>query len=131
MEGEFYYFNCQTDIDCILTGNQSDWFREGRYGDITPAFKLIQKLTPIDIRISGPQVKGHHLWTAGILGWNQLMISNEFYDLCRKAKFKAWEYWRECEEIDRPWIAEENMGPLMDVWKNHVASGRTSHVPWI
>jgi hypothetical protein len=132
MEGEFYYFNCQTDIDCIITDNQPEWFwGPNRYdGTMGPAFGLIQKLTPIDIRLAKPQIQGHHLWTGGILGWNQLLISDEFYRICQKAKFRGWLYWRECEEIDRPWIAEEHMGPLLDIWKDYVASGRTKHQRW-
>lgn len=132
MEGDFYYFNCQTDIDCILTQNRTEWFRQVRTtGEYRSEFGLIQKLTPIDIQISKPQVSGHHLWTAGVLGWNNLLISDEFYQICKKAKFRAWEYWRYCEEVDVEWRAEDNMGPLLPIWRDYVASGRTMHIPWI
>lgn len=132
MEGEFYYFNCQVDIDCVLTDNKEEWFRSGRVdGRITPSFSLIQKLTPLDIRLSKPQIAGHHLWTGGVHGHNQLFISDEFYEICRKARFKAWEYWRHCEEVDREWVAEEHMGPLLDLWRECEAKGDHSPIRWI
>lgn len=123
MPGEFYFFNCNVDVDCILTDNDPEWFQD--YGDrILPALGSIQKLTPLEITLSRPQVEGRHLWTGGPLGWNQLFVSHDFCVALRKGRFKAVEIWRHCKEVNRPWIAKEHMGPLLDRWRAYVASGR-------
>jgi len=85
---------------------------------------FIQKLTPLELSLSKPQIEGRHLWTGGPLGWNQLFVSDEFCEALRKGRFSALEIWRECHEVDRSWIAEEQMGPLLDKWREYVANGR-------
>ena len=130
MEGEYYFFNCNVDVDCVLTDNKPEWFEDA--GDRTvPSLSLIQKLTPIEISLSMPQIAGRHMWTGGPLGWNQLFVSNEFCRAFRKAKFKTVDIRRECHEIDRPWVAEEHMGPLLPNWQNYVANNRNVEVGYI
>lgn len=124
MEGEYFFFNCNVDIDCVITDNQNDWFYTNRRGEVSSGFSLIQDLTPLEISLSKPQIEGRHLWTGGPLGWNQLFVSDEFCAALRKGKFRAIEVWRECREVDRPWIAEEHMGPLLDRWRAYVAANR-------
>jgi hypothetical protein len=131
MEGEYYFFNCNVDIDCVLTDNKPEWFRKARTGHIHPSLSLIQKLTPLEIELSKQQIEGRHLWTGGPLGWNQLFISNEFCAALKKERIRSIEFWRECHEIDRPWIAEEHMGPLLDGWRNYVAHGRNVEMGYL
>jgi hypothetical protein len=131
IEGEYYFFNCQVDVDCVLTDNKREWFHTSRYGEISSALSLIQKLTPLEISLSKPQIEGRHLWTGGPLGWNQLFVSNEFCSAFRKGKFREVEIRRECHEVDRPWVAEEQMGPLLEKWRDYVAAGRSGTMGWI
>jgi hypothetical protein len=130
MPGEFFYFNCNVDIDCVLTDNKEEWFEE-LGGTLMPTLQFIQKLTPLEISLSKPQIEGRHLWTGGILGWNQLFISDEFCVALRKNRIREIEIRRECQEVERPWVPEEHMGPLLDKWRDYVASGRNLNTGWI
>lgn len=129
MPGEFYFFNCNVDVDCLLTDNKSYWF--GEYGKrIFPMMPSIQKRTSFEISLSKPQIEGRHLWTGGVLGWNQLFVSDAFCEALRKGRFRAIEIWRECHEVDRPWVADEHMGPLLDEWEAYVSAGRNLELGW-
>jgi hypothetical protein len=130
MVGEFYFFNCNVDIDCVLTDNEGSWFANGR-DRIISAINSIHRLTPIQLSLSKPQIEGHHLWTGGPIGWNQLFVSNEFADALKKHRIRGTQRWRECYEVDRPWIAEEHMGPLLDKWRAYVAADRNCEVGYI
>lgn len=131
MPGEFYFFNCNVDVDCVLTDNKTEWFRTSRYGDVSPKMGSIQRLTPLEISLSKPQIDGRHLWTGGPLGWNQLFVSDAFCKALRKGRFQSVEIRRECHEVDRPWVAEEHMGPLLDRWKEYEAANRDCEVGYI
>lgn len=130
MAGEFYFFNCNVDVDCVLTDNKPEWFKDYGNGRILPTLPQIQKLGPLEITLSKTQIAGRHLWTGGPLGWDQLFISDEFRAALLKHKIRSMEVWRECREIDRPWIAEEHMGPLLDKWWNYDAHGRDIEFGW-
>lgn len=130
MDGEFYFFTCNVDVDCVLSDNKPEWFLDG--GDrIVSVISTIQKLTPLEISLSKPQIEGRHLWTGGPLGWNQLFVSDAFCAALKKARIRGYECWRECHEVDRPWIAEEHMGPLLDKWQNYIAHDRNCEVGYI
>jgi len=128
MEGEFYFFNCNVDIDCVLTDNKPEWFTDFGNGKVVSEMPLIQLLTPLEISLSKPQIQGRHLWTGGPLGWNQLFVSDPFCTALRKGRYKALEIWRECHEVDREWVAEEHMGPLLAKWQAYVASDRDCEI---
>jgi hypothetical protein len=131
MEGEYYFFNCNVDIDCVLTDNADEWFRTYDNGRITPALPLIQKLTPLEISLSKPQIEGRHLWTGGPLGWNQLFVSDAFCKALKKGKLREFDIWRECHEVNRSWIAEEQMGPLLSKWKDYVEADRNCEAGYL
>jgi hypothetical protein len=131
MQGEYYFFNANVSIDCILTDNEDSWFRKTRFGDVRPTLVHIQHSSPIDIRLSVPAVRGRHLWTGGIVGWNQLFVSNVFAKVLQDGKFRAIEFRKECVEVERPWVVDENIGPLRDKWEAFEGSGHQLHVGWI
>ncbi len=131
MDGEFYFFNCNVDVDCVITDNKKEWFYINRRGEVSPMLGLIRELTPLEISLSKPQVEGRHLWTGGPLGWNQLFVSDEFCAALRKGRFKALEIWRECHEVNREWVAEEQMGPLLGKWREYVAADRNCAMGYI
>lgn len=130
MPGEFYFFNCNVDIDCVITDNKPEWF--SLMGDrVLPALPRIQKLTPLEISLSKEQIDGRHMWTGGPLGWDQLFVSDRFCKALRKGRFRAVDIWRECHEISQPWVAEQQMGPLLDTWKYFVANNRDVEVGYV
>lgn len=131
MDGEFYFFNCNVDVDCILTDNASEWFHDYGDGRMQPTLARIQKLTPREIYLSKPQIEGRHLWTGGPLGWCHLFASDEFTTALREGRFRCIDIRRECHEVDRPWIAEEHMGPLLEAWRNYVAHDRNVEVGYV
>lgn len=130
MEGEYYFFNCNVDVDCVLTDNKPEWFRD-RGDRFTPELPLIQRLTPLEISLSKPAIQGRHLWTGGPLGWNQLFVSDAFCSALEKGRFRSVEVRRSCKEVDRPWVATEHMGPLLDKWENYVAHNRNCEVGYV
>lgn len=132
MPGEYYFFNANVDIDCIFTDNKPEWFKDyASDGRMQPTLTSIRKLTPRDIFMSKPQVSGRHLWTGGLVGWCQLFVSDEFCTAFRKGRFREVEIRRECNEVDRPWIAEEQMGPLLESWKRYVEHDRDVEVGYV
>jgi hypothetical protein len=131
MPGEYYFFTANVDVDCIMTDNAPEWFRDYGDGRIQPTLSSIQKLTPREIYLSKPQIDGRHLWTGGPLGYCQLFVSDAFCKALKKGRFRAIEIRRECHEVDRPWIADQHMGPLLDVWRNYVAHDRNVEVGYV
>lgn len=130
IDGNFYFFNCNTDIDCILTDNNPAWF-SNKYNKIISNIKHIRELTPIDVVLSKPAIAGHHLWTGGPLGWNQLFVSDAFYAALCADNIGEFETRRHCEEIDQPWMAKDNMGPLLEKWQNYVAHERNVEMGYL
>jgi hypothetical protein len=58
------------------------------------------------------------------LGLSQLFVSNAFMDAMRKTLRGYISSYDRCIEVDRPWLAEEQMGPLLQRHLAYVASGR-------
>lgn len=131
MPGEYYFFNANVSIDCVLTDNKEEWFYTTKFGDVKPAIRQIQRSSPIDIRLSAPAIRDVHLWTGGVLGWNELFVSDAFAKALHDGKFRAVEFRKECVEIDRPWVADENIGPLRDKWEAFEGSGHQLHAGWM
>jgi hypothetical protein len=59
-----------------------------------------------------------------------LFISDEFRDAYRKERMRGLIIEKKCKVIDRPWVAEEQMGPMLDQWQSYVDSGRTISGNW-
>jgi hypothetical protein len=130
IDGNFYFFNCNFDIDCILTANDPAWFRNVN-NKIISNIKHIRSGTSIDVNLSKPAIYGRHLWTGGPLGWNQLFVSDIFYKAMRDSDITEFETRKHCEEIDQPWLAEANMGPWMEKWRNYVANDRNIEMGYL
>ena len=71
------------------------------------------------------------MWTGGVLAGNELFVSNEFCKAFRAGKFKVVDIERECHEVDREWVAEEHMGPLLDKWRHFVANNRDCSIGYM
>lgn len=134
--GEYFKYGVGQDIDCLLTDKLTRYFRVEETSDrgrqpnfdwreaIKQAWyqeKYPDKSDHPPIEISGPAVQGAHLWTMGrlVLGGcdEPMVMSDAMYAAFRNEKFGELYYHCKAHEIDRPWIAEENMGPMIDVWR--------------
>ncbi len=125
IDGEFYYFTTNQDVDCLLTDNKEEWFNyiETRSLWLSSIYRIVGSNNR-KIYFSKPQIRGLHLWTGGPLGWDTLFVSDEFCNAIRKAKIRFVTIHRPCIEVDRPWIAEEQMGPMINTWRDFVAHKR-------
>ena len=128
--GEYYVWTVGQDVDCILTDNLSEFWneneREFRFRSVRNAaeyqYEYPDKGRGTVIRISQQAIMGRHLWTAGLLaadgrGYTSYFMSNEMYKAYKKEKFKGLHLCFPVEEIDRPWVAEENMRFLLEKWQ--------------
>jgi hypothetical protein len=125
-EEDYWLWTTQQDIDCLITNNDPKNFR------YIPGFEPEETRIRCrlyqpgwEVPISRPQIEGRHLWTAGLLGLSQLFVSNAFMDAMRKTLRGYISSYDRCIEVDRPWFAEEQMGPLLPRHLAYVASGRT------
>jgi hypothetical protein len=126
IEGEYFLFSAQQDLDCLITDNNPSLFEDlGTLADDRKHIlcRLTEPGRPLSM--SRPQIEGKHLWTAGLLGLNHAFCSDDLQKAFKKARLSYRRIDRHCVELDRPWIAEEQMGPLLPRWKAYVASGRT------
>lgn len=125
-EEDYWLWTTQQDIDCLINDNDPKNFR------YIPGFEPEETRIRCrlyqpgwEVPISRPQIEGRHLWTAGLLGLSELFVSNAFMDAMRKTLRGYISSYDRCIEVDRPWFAEEQMGPLLPRHLVYVASGRT------
>lgn len=90
MEGEFYYFTANVDVDCAFTDNRDEWFTGYGDGHIMPKFSTIGRLTPLEICFSKPQIDGRHLWTGGCWGLMSSMFQMSFAKLSKAANSRKY-----------------------------------------
>ena len=125
-EENYWFWTTQQDIDCLITNNDPANFKH--YWTNDEGVKQIICMLTLpgwEVPISRPQIDGRHLWTAGLLGETQLFVSDEFMDAMRKVLRGRIRDERRCVDCDEPWIAEEQMGPLLPRHLAYVASERT------
>jgi hypothetical protein len=126
-EEEYFLFSTRQDIDCLITNNDPNSFEyiSGFEPDET---RILCRLTEPgrEVPISAPAIEGKRLWTAGLLGLNQMFVSDEFMEAMRKTLRGRIRDERRCIDVARPWVAEEQMGPLLARWKDYVALNRQS-----
>lgn len=134
--GPHYKYSIGQDIDCLLTGELQQHFKgyDAADGSRTFEFSIGQAITHASyseqypdksnapaIRISKPAITGAHLWTMGLLGLGDsdepMVMSDAMYKAFKKEKFRELDYKCLAHEVDKPWTAEENMGPMLDAWR--------------
>ena len=141
--GPHYKYGIGQDIDCLFTGALTEHF----YSDVThdgkTRFNFNSRQAIVNawicekrpekydyplIEISAQAVAGAHLWTMAPLCKGScdepMVMSDAMYKAYRKEKFQQLDYMCKAHEIDRPWIAEENMGPMLEDWRErerHIA----------
>jgi hypothetical protein len=125
-EEQYYLFSVQQDVDCLITDNDPENFRY--ISGFEPEEKrILCRLTEFGwpLPISLPAIAGKHLWTAGLLGEEQVFVSDAFQQRLTKGFRGCFVPDRQCIAVDRAWVAEEQMGPLLPRHKAYVSSGRT------
>ena len=129
--GEYFLFVLQQDIDCILTDNKTENFEFlGKYEGIETKIYCTLTQPRKTILLSKPAIDGKHLWTAGLLGLSEMFVSDAFCAAFAKQCTGYLDiYLTTVIEVDRIWIAEQQMGPLLPRHLEFIASGRT-RVDW-
>ena len=125
-EEDYWFWTTQQDIDCLITDNDPRNF-EHLWTNDAGVKQIICMLTKPgrEVPVSRSQIEGRHLWTAGLLGGTQLFVSDAFMAAMRKVLRGYISTYDRCVEVDRPWVAEEQMGPLLPRHLAYVESGRT------
>jgi hypothetical protein len=125
IEGPYWLFHVQQDVDCLLTDNDPALFEDLGMFSGGEHRKLCRITWSRTISLCKRQIEGRHLWTAGLLGLTDVFCSEEFTKAVRAAKLTCINFDPQCSEVDRPWVAEEQMGPLLARHQAYVASGRS------
>ncbi|MEO7690808.1 MAG: DUF1629 domain-containing protein [Sphingomonas sp.] len=134
--GPHYKYGIGQDIDCLLTeelqqhfngfdtadgGRKYEFFVGQATGKAGYREQYPDESSAPEIRISKPAISGAHLWTMGLLGLGDcdepMVMSDAMYKAFKKEKFRELEYQCLAHEVDKPWTAEENMGPKLDAWR--------------
>jgi hypothetical protein len=124
IEDELYLFSAQQDVDCVITDNDPELFEDlGTYPNYHNIHCRVREPYR-SITLSRPQIDRLHLWTGGILCWNELFCSDAFKNAIEAAKIGFVEFNRECSVVDQPWVGDEQMGIMLPRWRAYVATGR-------
>ncbi len=132
--GDYFAWTVGQDIDCVLTAGMDRFWRLS-YENGPLEFSMMRAINKAwqqhyyppswdgtRIAISGPAVRGRHLWTAGMLaqmgqGGQYHFMSDAMHKAYKKEKFKSMALGFAVDEVDRPWVASENMGPMIEAWR--------------
>ncbi|GAA0784631.1 imm11 family protein [Roseibium denhamense] len=118
-EGNYYVFNCMVAFDALLV-NEMD--RDWEYHNATdgPNLALFRTSLRDRIVVSSPRIAGKHLWTPLYLGPDYMGVfcSDAFQKelVARKIRYLDAKH---CEELDIPWLPEENIQPALDWEAKH------------
>jgi hypothetical protein len=124
--GEYYVWTVGQDVDCIFTESLKEFWRARHLNFVAARYSAWSsykhKQGSTIVQISRPAIAGRHLWTAGLLsalgqGLVTYFMSDAMYRAYKKEKFTGFELVAPAEEIDRPWVAEENMGIMLEMWR--------------
>lgn len=106
--GQYYAFNCCQQIDTILVReSRLEWEKETGH---RPRISLV----PSDVLVtSGPERAGRHLWRELYVARSYIMASDAFMIEMRKRKLIGLQIVNSGKEVDVPYDAEEQVGPLL------------------
>ena len=132
IDGDWYFFAIQQDVDCILTTlDEQSHFVETYAGGWRYSLGGLAPTSSRKLYMSLPAVAGKHLWTAGLLGCDDAFVSDEFAEAYRKSRFRSvLSLDSKVEIVDEVWVADEQMGPYLPNWQQFEASSRTDRSAW-
>lgn len=111
----YYVFNCLVSLDAVLMAESGlTWQFDGPPGKPFPSINTSSKLV-----FSKPAIAGRHLWCLHYLrAGNRLFVSDAFYTELKARKIRFFQF-AQHSELDIPWIAEEQIQPMLDWEASH------------
>lgn len=115
IEGEYFIFNCCVSFDSLLV-SQSDvsWIEPDgptEYPHVRVGWRHKNVL-------SRPQIADRHLWCSFRVRCPGFFVSDALHDRMKALKFKYFDA-SFCDEVDEPWVAAENIQPILDFEAKH------------
>ncbi len=121
----YYIFNCTVSFDSILLKHsEAKWVNLDKPEEY-PRLEIVSMQKQV---LSKQAIEGHHIWSHLRQRMRGLFVSDAFHKQLKKNKIK-YLFSRKCEELDVPWIEEENLGPLLDYERKHGLE--KSLKPWL
>lgn len=102
----------------------ANWRTENRLGPVVPNATQ-SGYRPV---LSLPRIAGRHLWRSEVVDGGKTFVSETLYKAFKKRVATNWKFLR-ADVVDRPWIAEDNLGPFLE-WRKTVppeTPGRDLH----
>ena len=110
IEGEYFIFNCCQLLGAVLVNETKcgEWRKvvagpnEGQpYYDIPPH----------DLVLSRPAIGGKHIWVSAVANPGNPFFSDELVERMEQEKIRYVTINSKNEEIEKPWIPEDNIAP--------------------
>lgn len=115
IEGDYFIFNCAVSFDSLLVQHSEVKWLDTDAPYLPP--RLLIKSFWRNVH-SRPAIQGRHIWSYFRQRTAGLYCSDAFHQRLKAGKFKYFES-AYCEEIDEPWIAEDNVKPILDWEAEH------------
>ena len=110
VEEEYFIFNCAVSFDCVLTAKSDVEWQKLNLQEEYPSLYIKDFRDQV---LSQPQIAGRQLWCGFRQDCFGVYVSDAFFSRLKKEGFSFFDS-KECPEINEPWVAEENLGPLLE-----------------
>lgn len=112
----YYIFNCRARLDAVLVAESGLSWRSEKIPEGRPVSSMS---FDSQLVFSRPAIAGHHLWFSNYL-WQHdtIYVSDAFYTELKARKIRFFEI-KQFPELDIPWIAEEQIKPMLDWEASH------------
>lgn len=112
----YYIFNCVVSLDAVLVAESGLSWRSEKIPEGRPESSMS---FGSQLVFSRPAIAGHHLWVGDYLSQNlTIYVSDAFYTELRARKIRFFDF-KQYPELDIPWIAEEQIKPMLDWEASH------------
>ena len=114
IEGQFFVFNCTVSVDTVLATRSDMRWTEWPNG--MPA--LTRRMSDRIVH-SSQAIAGRHVWCRRFIDClTGAFVSDALHTELKARKIKAFKSFQ-CEEVDEPWNADEQIGPQLDWLAEH------------
>jgi hypothetical protein len=111
IEMPYYVFNCGRRLEALLVARSNlRWIIRQHTGE-----PYVERDTRKEWVLSRPAIDGHHIWSGTDVTGGLVFFSDDFLSELNARKIRYLEQ-QSCRELDEPWIAAENIEPLLD-WR--------------
>jgi len=119
VDGEFFIFNCTISVDTLLVNRSDvDWSTYKGRNAGKPFVKAHFDYTWV---LSRPAIGQRHVWCGDKIPAIGTFVSDELHAALKGRKIRYFNE-KYCEEVDEPWIAEENIKLQLD-WEAENPTG--------